>query len=484
MDRLRKACEGKSQAEGGMNLPEIRAVATLMGHSGYGNRHTLVKVICENLELIDTEALVASGFASSTGTFQRYSSQGILMDETVLESLKRSVMTPTPHELEAGQEEKAQLITELATNRRWPRPPPKGNTPASNVGLLDSLDKSTLRFVMDQMDYPTLISLSKTNKELNALVQARFNGQAANAIAKLKLPSDTNKSELVEKLYHLNEYQSGDCTGITIKSYRDYYLWFKGACFIAIYHDGTRETWKTSEGFSRLMGPAVQDWRNGVKVSEEWYLNGKLHRIDGPARQTWRDSGFKTEASWYYQGKLHRKGGPAQELRDDRGHEYNWYINDQRHRIDGPAQIRMSLTDKYNTYTETWYKWDKIHRLDGPAMYKNTTDIGETFVWYREGTVHRDLEPAIYESNISSTGNVKVQVFWIDNGRRHRLNGPAYLGWIDGIFYGESWMKEDKYDRSDGAAKIWFQNGTKHMEYMRNGVPITKQQLSDNLVDF
>lgn len=119
-----------------------------MGHSGNGNRHTLVKVICENLELIDTETLVALGFASSTGTFQRYSSQGILMDETVLESLKRSVMTPTPHELEAGQKEKAQLITEL-----WPRPPPKGNTPASNIGLLDSLDKSTLRFVMDQMDY-------------------------------------------------------------------------------------------------------------------------------------------------------------------------------------------------------------------------------------------------------------------------------------------------------------------------------------------
>lgn len=177
------------------------------------------------------------------------------------------------------------------------------------------------------------------------------------------------------------------------------------------------------------MGPAVQDWSNGVKVLEEWYLNGKLHRIDGPARQTWRDSGFKTEASWYYQGKLHRKGGPAQELRDDKSHEYNWYINDQRHRVDGPAQIRMSLTHKYNTYTEKWYKWDKIHRLDGPAMYKNTTDVGETFVWYREGTVHRDLEPAIYESNISSTGNVEVQVFWIDNGRRHRLNGPAYLGW-------------------------------------------------------
>lgn len=487
MERLRKACEGKSQAEGGMNLPEIRAVAVSLGHSGIGDRETLVKVICEGHEaLVGPEGQGSSVTQDLPRSLQRYSSQGILMDEAELDKLKHAVMTPTPQELKAGQKERVQLKAELAKVQGQVQGQVQIQDQHSNlaaISLLDSLDRSTLRFVMDQMDYPTLISLSKTNKELHALVQARFDGQAEHAIAKLKLPSDTNKSELIEKLYHMNNYQNASLKDITISN-RGYNVWIKKG-YIIISHDGIRQTWRTPNGISRLMGPAFQEWRNGIKTLEEWYLNGQFHRTDGPACQAWNPNGFKTKTQWYYQGQLHRTNGPAQELRDDKRHSYSWYIEGRLHRVDGPAEIIMSMTEKHNYYTERWYKWGKIHRLDGPAMYENTTDIGETFTWYKEGMIHRDLAPAVYENDINTDGDAVVDVIWYNHGKRHRLTGPAHLRWVDGIFGREYWLKEGIYDRSDGAAIIkWFRDGTKQMEYLRNNMPITEQQLSDNLGDF
>ena len=46
-DRLSKACSGKSDRQGGMNLPEIKALAIAAGHSGKGSRDDLLKLICK-----------------------------------------------------------------------------------------------------------------------------------------------------------------------------------------------------------------------------------------------------------------------------------------------------------------------------------------------------------------------------------------------------------------------------------------------------
>lgn len=49
LSRLEKACQGKSASAGGMNVPEIKALAQRMKHSGIGDRKTLLEVVCRAL---------------------------------------------------------------------------------------------------------------------------------------------------------------------------------------------------------------------------------------------------------------------------------------------------------------------------------------------------------------------------------------------------------------------------------------------------
>jgi hypothetical protein len=50
-DTLKRACEGKAASAGGMNLPEIKALAKSMGHSGAGTRAELLLVVCAGLNV-------------------------------------------------------------------------------------------------------------------------------------------------------------------------------------------------------------------------------------------------------------------------------------------------------------------------------------------------------------------------------------------------------------------------------------------------
>lgn len=45
-ERLRLACQGKSEGAGGMNIPEIKAIAMSRGHDGSGTRAQLLAFIC------------------------------------------------------------------------------------------------------------------------------------------------------------------------------------------------------------------------------------------------------------------------------------------------------------------------------------------------------------------------------------------------------------------------------------------------------
>ena len=64
------------------------------------------------------------------------------------------------------------------------------------------------------------------------------------------------------------------------------------------------------------------------------------------------------------------------------------------------------------SYTE-WYQNGRHHRLDGPAI--EWSDGGKS--WYQNGERHRVDAPAIEYSNGDK--------YWYQNGNLHRLDGPA-----------------------------------------------------------
>jgi len=92
------------------------------------------------------------------------------------------------------------------------------------------------------------------------------------------------------------------------------------------YHDNglkRSEYWYLNGKLHREDGPAIQYWYyNGQKLSEEWYLNDKCHRLDGPAIQVWYYNGQKLSESWYLNGvKL-----SEQELKLRTDPEYQKYL--------------------------------------------------------------------------------------------------------------------------------------------------------------
>ena len=69
----------------------------------------------------------------------------------------------------------------------------------------------------------------------------------------------------------------------------------------------------------------------------------------------------------------------------------------------------------HNTFYKAigWYQNGKRHRLDGPAAeYANGTKY-----WYQNGEFHRLDGPAAEYANGDK--------YWIQNGKLHRLDGPA-----------------------------------------------------------
>jgi len=71
-------------------------------------------------------------------------------------------------------------------------------------------------------------------------------------------------------------------------------------------------------------------------------------------------------------------------------------------------------TVKVNQYgNKYWYQNGKRHRLDGPAV--EYADGSKS--WYQNGKSHREDGPAIEEANDDK--------YWYQNDELHRLDGPA-----------------------------------------------------------
>ena len=117
--------------------------------------------------------------------------------------------------------------------------------------------------------------------------------------------------------------------------------------------------------------------------------------------------------------------------------------------------------------------------------YEVTVDTRGTKFWYQNGKLHRLNGPAVEHADGSK--------FWYQNGMLHRLDGPA-AEILDPAGY-KAWYQNGKHHRLDGPAveygngdKEWYINETRYSEaeFLAKTQPVkvkemTMQQISDEL---
>lgn len=97
-----------------------------------------------------------------------------------------------------------------------------------------------------------------------------------------------------------------------------------------------------------------------------------------------------------------------------------------------------------------WLNNGKFHRDNGPAYYAEGVKS-----WYKHGISHRDNGPSVVCDNGTK--------HWSKNGKLHRDNGPA-VEYSNGE---KEWWKNGRLHRKDGPAVIWENNSYK--AWYKNG---------------
>ena len=150
----------------------------------------------------------------------------------------------------------------------------------------------------------------------------------------------------------------------------------------------------------RIDGPAlVQCTRTGNKISEEYYIDGKLHSIDGPAVIKWYENGNKKKEEYYIDGKLHRIGGPAEIEWYEKGHicTESYFINNIMHRDNGYAYIMYYLNG--NKCIEEYKINGKWHRDKGPAVIKWNEDGQKDCEQYYINDIHQYTSDVFFSTS-------------------------------------------------------------------------------------
>jgi hypothetical protein len=92
-------------------------------------------------------------------------------------------------------------------------------------------------------------------------------------------------------------------------------------------------------------------------------------------------------------------------------------------------------------------KFGYLHSPDSntPAIESvDTADKTKVISWYKHGLIHRDGDlPAEQEESINEKG-VLVRVVYAKNGKKHRLTGPAVVGYYDNTTFSESYYINGK----------------------------------------
>lgn len=229
----------------------------------------------------------------------------------------------------------------------WPIENPEPEVPVEPEVRVETeapaLLPEMILYIMEVGGYETLKSMALTNVYYREYVKRKFDHEVEYALQILKMsPGKTpkDKRRFIEKLYHLNSNMNADPHGITI---------VKNARTVSLT--------KTVNG---QVNSINIKYKNKVRVSEEWTLNGKRSRIDGPAY--WDRDG---NIEWVRDGILHRIGGPAKRSSNIEFSEEIWAVKGKYHRIDGPAVQRWSHGNKT---VEEWYHDGKLHREGAPAQ--------------------------------------------------------------------------------------------------------------------
>ena len=92
---------------------------------------------------------------------------------------------------------------------------------------------------------------------------------------------------------------------------------------------------------------------------------------------------------------------------------------------------------------ESWIGDGKLHRVDGPAFigYRET---GQKHWedWYADGKKHRLDGPAFTE--YYPNGQKKIEIWWVDS-KYHRIDGPAWISYhANGQKRQEDWYVDSK----------------------------------------
>lgn len=199
------------------------------------------------------------------------------------------------------------------------------------------------------------------------------------------------------------------------------------------------EMWMQRGQLHREDGPAVR-FPDG---STAYWLDGLLHREDGPAvieadgthtyaihgvilSQSEFDSAIAQElipekrsdaVAWTKDGKVHNANGPAM-------FTYNakyWIENGFVHRLNGPAVEFADGTKQYFLYgipvSESEFKAISWAEVAVEPVFNESMEISSIQFLNRTNELHRNEGPA----RIAVDGSK----YWYNNGRPHRLDGPA-----------------------------------------------------------
>ena len=180
-----------------------------------------------------------------------------------------------------------------------------------------------------------------------------------------------------------------------------------------------------------------------------------------------------------YVTRANFKGTKVQDLKKAR-----WYLErliqdlEKQHvkeitysNVDNSDQLKNKKIQK----TKSESRFDDLKVDDNPPtkIIRRPDDGSKSKEWYQDGKLHRLNGPAIID--YYEDGSIQSES-WYQDGKRHRLDGPAYIIYYqDGSIQSESWYQDGKFHRLDGPAEIfyfeeggsieaksWYQDGKRH----------------------
>lgn len=220
---------------------------------------------------------------------------------------------------------------------------------------------------------------------------------------------------------------------------------------------------------------------NGIKMQDEFWVDGKLHQIGAPAVIAYHKNGALWHKIYYQNGKMHRgENQPAHLKYFANGSEQTieYWIDGIRHCDDGPAVAFYN--SRGICYFKSYYQNNKTHRIGGPAIVQFYKDGGVCReIYCIDGLQHRaDNEPADISYN-KLTGNITSKLYFVA-GVRHRVDGPSEIVYnTEGNLQCTKYEQHGRYHRLDGPALFkYYASGVIESEtYYKNG----KKHSDDNI---